>query len=279
MLQDIFPHKLDISFRQPNPQNDDLVLAFDNDKVLLQTGPADPVIPVYQSLSASYPNIVENVSFLFSIDEINVFLTHEALPPMDDFAYHSVQIFREFQPSWLGFTAITANHLAIWQAKNRYCGRCASATSPSQTERAMVCQACGNIIYPCIAPVVIVGLTDGDRLMMTRYAQGNYKNLALIAGFAEIGETLEDAVRREVKEEVGLEVKNIRYYKSQPWAFSQSVLAGFFADLDGPEQITLDKNELSEALWVPRNQIPENKSSISLTFEMVEAFRCHSFPL
>ncbi|UQZ87828.1 NAD(+) diphosphatase [Deltaproteobacteria bacterium Smac51] len=167
----------------------------------------------------------------------------------------------------------------LWAAKNKYCGRCGSPTSPSPTERAMVCPSCGNIIYPSIAPVVIVGVINGDKLLMTRYSQGIYKNLALVAGFMEIGETMEDTVRREVMEEVGLEIRNIRYYKSQPWAFSQSVLAGFFADLAGSDQIKLDLTELSEAVWMPRERIQESGSSLSLTYEMIEAFRRMDFPL
>ena len=93
------------------------------------------------------------------------------------------------------------------------------------------------------------------------------------AGFVEIGETLEQTIEREVMEEVGLKVKNIRYYKSQPWAFSSSLIAGFFAELDGSDQVTLDENELAEAVWVKREDIPENPIKISLANEMMEVFQ------
>jgi NAD+ diphosphatase len=108
---------------------------------------------------------------------------------------------------------------------------------------------------------------------MTRYADRPYKKLSLVAGFMEIGETLENTIKREVMEEVGLRVKNIRYFKSQPWAFSQSLLVGFFADLDGNSNVNLDFQELSEAMWLSRDEIPLNDSTISLTAGMVEAFR------
>ena len=105
------------------------------------------------------------------------------------------------------------------------------------------------------------------------YIKGVYKKYALVAGFNEIGETLEDTVRREVMEEVGLKVKNIRYYKNQPWGLSSSLLVGFFAELDGQATVTLDTNELSEATWFKREDIREHNLSISLTQEMIEVFR------
>ena len=117
----------------------------------------------------------------------------------------------------------------------------------------MVCPECKNIEYPKISPAVIVAVTNGNRLLLSRYARGGYRNYALIAGFAEVGETLEDTVRREVMEEVGLKVKNIRYYKSQPWSFSDSLLVGFFAELDGDDTITLEEEELAEAVWFERD--------------------------
>lgn len=128
--------------------------------------------------------------------------------------------------------------------------------------------------YPKISPAIIVGILDGTRILMTRYSLGPYRKYALVAGFMEIGETLEDTVRREVMEEVGLRVKNIRYFKNQPWAFSDSLLVGFFADVDGSPKVTLDQTELAEATWFEREHMPPGGSSnISLTYEMIEAFR------
>ena len=120
----------------------------------------------------------------------------------------------------------------------------------------MFCPACQTTEYPKISPAVIVGVRNGNRLLLSKYAGRNAKRYALIAGFAEIGETLEQTVQREVMEEVGLTVKNIQYYKSQPWALSGSLLAGFYCDLDGDDTITLDKNELAVAQWFEREEIP-----------------------
>ena len=103
---------------------------------------------------------------------------------------------------------------------------------------------------------------------------GTIRKYALVAGYTEIGESLEDTVRREVMEEVGLTVTNIRFYKSQPWSFSGSLLAGFFCDLSGDDEtVRLQEDELSEASWFDREELPDGGSSISLTHEMIEAFR------
>ncbi len=120
---------------------------------------------------------------------------------------------------------------------------------------------------------MIVAVTDGDRLLMSRYKGRAYRGYALIAGFVEIGETFEETVRREVMEEVGLKVKNIRYYKSQPWAFTDTEMIGFFAELDGDDAIRLQEDELSEAGWYRRDEIPEDVSSISVGSEMKMAFK------
>lgn len=108
---------------------------------------------------------------------------------------------------------------------------------------------------------------------MSKYAGRTYKKYALLAGFVEIGETVEETVKREVMEEVGLKVKNVRYYKSQPWSFSDTVLMGFYCDLDGEDSITLDEEELALAEWFEREEIPVEPSRDSLTNEMIMKFK------
>ena len=142
-------------------------------------------------------------------------------------------------------------------------------------QRMLQCPCCANMVFPKIAPAVIVGVTHGDKILMTKYAGREYKRYALIAGFTEIGETAEETVKREVMEEVGLHVKNLRYYKSQPWSFSDTLLMGFFAEVEGDDSITLDREELALAEWFERENIPVSESDISLTSEMIEYFRNH----
>ena len=120
---------------------------------------------------------------------------------------------------------------------------------------------------------MIVGILNGDKLLMSKYAGRSYRSYALIAGFIEIGESAEQTVQREVMEEVGLKVKNIRYYKSQPWGFTDSLLFGYFCELDGDDTIRLDTNELSQAGWYTRDEITLEDDYLSLTREMILQFK------
>ena len=138
----------------------------------------------------------------------------------------------------------------------------------------MRCPDCGQMEYPKISPAVIVGILHNGKLLMSKYAgRDNITYYALIAGFTEIGESIEETIRREVMEEVGLKVKNIRYYKSQPWSFSDSVMIGFTADLDGDDTIRLEEDELAEAGWFSRDEIVEYPPYISVGHEMMKAFK------
>ena len=171
------------------------------------------------------------------------------------------------------FAAATAYHLYVWYRDNRYCGRCGKKLQPDTKERMMRCACCGNMVYPKIAPAVIVGVIYDNKILMTKYSDREYKKYALIAGFTEIGETAEETVRREVMEEVGLHVKNIRYYKSQPWALSGSLLAGFFCELDGDDTISLQEDELSVGKWAYADDLELEDDGISLTREMILKFK------
>lgn len=145
---------------------------------------------------------------------------------------------------------------------------------PSRTARSacFAVRTAGNLIYPKIAPAILVAVTHGDKLLMTRYQGRAYKGYALIAGFTEIGETAEDTVRREVMEEVGLRVKDIRYYGSQPWGMDSNLLMGFYARLDGEAEIHMDRQELSQAGRYRRDEISLRPDGYSLTNHMIQAF-------
>lgn len=138
----------------------------------------------------------------------------------------------------------------------------------------MVCPSCKARFYPRIMPAVIIGVIDPktDRLLITRYADRPIPYDALVAGFTEIGETLEENVAREVMEETGLTVTNIRYYKSQPWGVVSDLLVGFYCDVTGSRQITLD-GELKKAIWLSRDEIAGQPDDLSLTNEMMITFR------
>ena len=138
----------------------------------------------------------------------------------------------------------------------------------------MICPKCGNILYPRINPAVIIGVIDkeANKLLVTRYKVG-YGHNALVAGFTEIGETLEETVSREVMEEAGIHVTNIRYYKSQPWGIASDILVGFFCEVTGDREITMDNNELKFASWLSPKEIELQPLEYSLTNEMMKVFK------
>ncbi len=184
---------------------------------------------------------------------------------------------RTVGPREAAFAGVTGLQLASWYRTRRFCPACGSPMLHDERERMMRCPACGQTEYPKICPAVIVAVTDEDRILLTRYANGTTKNYALVAGFAEIGETIEGTVRREVMEEVGLKLKNLRYYKSQPWSFTDTLLMGFFAEVDGSTEITLQLEELSVGNWCTRDVVPED-DGISLTREMTGVFKHRGLP-
>ena len=217
-------------------------------------------------------------TFLFTMDGSAFFLLSEDLSDEDipqGYVFKNIRTMRAeaYGPQHRLFAAITAYQLANWYRDNRYCGTCGSRTVHSRTERAVKCSNCGRTIYPRIIPAVIVGVINGDKILLTKYAGRDVPFYALIAGFTEIGETFEETVQREVMEEAGIRVKNIRYYKSQPWGIVDDLLAGFYCDVDGDPTIHMDKNELKEAGWHTRDEIVLQPTDHSLTNEMMTRFK------
>lgn len=218
----------------------------------------------------------QTLTYLFSIDETCFFFLPETPAARAPYQYVNEMMLRELEHDYLSFGAATAVQLAQWYTLHHFCGKCGVATVHSTTERAVICPKCGHIYYPRISPVVIIAITDRDRILLTKYSRKGTKRHSLVAGFVEIGETLEDAVRRETMEEVGLRVKNIRYIESQPWAFSSSLISGFAAEVDGDPTVHLNtdgKDELASAEWIPRDELACEDHSVSLTWDMIGKFR------
>ncbi len=265
MLHENPGHAYHNEFVHRTPKGDDCALCFSGREVLMTDGE----LPSF----AQWPGAEIGAQYLFDLDGRGYFLVNAKPDHLPRAALSPIDRFRNMRPQHLGFAGITASQLHRFYHDNAYCGRCASKMEKSESERALVCPQCGNTIYPKISPAVIVAITDGDRLLLTKYAGRTYANYALVAGFCECGEPVEDTVRREVTEEVGLSVKNIRYYASQPWSFSDSLLLGFYCEVDGSAEPRVDGVELAEATWFHRGDIPKPETLVSLTATMIEAFR------
>lgn len=276
MIQDIYPMKLDNAFQMKEPDADSRILAFRDRTVYLKNEGEITFLKyhVWVEYCKTHHKKVPGLVYLFSVDDISFYLTklYEDVE-IPGFMYHKLFAVRSMKPKERVFAATTAWHLYVWYRDNQFCGRCAHPLVHSRTERMLQCPVCNNMVFPKIAPAVIIGLTNNDQIMMTKYAGREYKRYALIAGFTEIGETVEETVHREVMEEVGLKVKNIRYYKSQPWGFDSNLLMGFFCDLAEEGEIRLEEEELSLAEWVDYRDVPDDPEGLSLTREMMTYFR------
>lgn len=269
MLQEIEPKQYHVEYSLRQPEADSLCFVFQGRKALERVQDGSFALPTYRELRAE----MEQVFYLFRIDGEEYYLAElEEGAQLPGYDWQDLRKDREKKDKAFHFAETTAYHLSLWYRDNKFCGRCGGETQPDQDERMLRCPRCGNMIYPKIAPAVIVAVTDGERLLMTRYQGREYKGYALIAGFNEIGETAEDTVRREIREEVGLEVKDIRYYGSQPWGTESNLLLGFFARLDGDGTIHMDRQELSQAGWYRREEIPVKPDEYSLTNHMIQAF-------
>ena len=264
MIQELENSKLDNSYRHIKAEDKDKVFAFSGENVFIHRGEEPEIF--------SAEEIEGDKIYLFSIGETKYFL-YQGRPEGVEMEEVPVRSLRYTPDRKFVFALYTAFHLYQWYRDNRFCGRCGKKMEHDTKERMMKC-TCGNRAYPKISPAIIVAVTDSnERIVLTKYSGRAYKRYALIAGFTEIGETAEETVAREVMEEVGLKVKNIRYYKSQPWGTDCDLLLGFTCEVDGDDTITMDENELSVAEWVRREDMDTEDDGLSLTGELMRMFK------
>ena len=194
------------------------------------------------------------------------------LPETEAVRYFSINIFRSL-PHETAALITTSWHLWSWYQNNRFCGCCGHELVPCAQERALHCAHCGRMVFPTISPAVITAITCGDQILLARNANSPFSNYALVAGYVEVGETLEHAVRREALEEVGVHLQSVRYLGDQPWGVSGSHMFAFQAEADSNEPLTIQKNELSDARWFRRSELVEREHAVSIAFELIERFR------
>ena len=275
MIHEITPYTFKNEYRNVRPAADSLIFVYKDQKILLKESEGVVSYPTFSEL----PEAVRKkgrFTYLFSINKIPIFLLsemQELCETMFGYGYENNYFLRKGGPKELIYAGLIAIQLAGWYQEHRFCGACGAKLVHDGRERMMRCPVCGHKEYPKICPCVIVGITNGDKILVTKYRGRATNYYALVAGFAEVGEDIEGCVRREVMEETGLRVKNLKYYKSQPWPLSESLLFGFFCELDGSDEITLDENELSMAAWLSREELNVTFGDFALTNEMLYAFQ------
>ncbi|WP_346798286.1 NAD(+) diphosphatase [Halomonas sp. Bachu 37] len=175
--------------------------------------------------------------------------------------------------SWYGLVS-TALQVSAWLENHRFCGRCGAKASKLEAEFAMHCHACGHRNYPRISPCIITLVTCGEAMLLARsprFPAGRYSTLA---GFIEPGESAEEAVHREVFEEVGVTIDRVRYHRSQAWPFPHSLMLGYFAEAT-TRRIRIDGVEISDAAWFSPRHLPSLPPVFSISRELIETHLAH----
>jgi NAD+ diphosphatase len=197
----------------------------------------------------------------------------EALLPGPEFGYHGLRaLFGVVDDGLLGLAGRAAQ-LVEWARTHRYCGVCATPLQLLEGERCFKCPQCGHSAYPRISPAMMVLIRKGEQVLLAMHTNSPYKRYTALAGFLEAGESIEEAVHREVYEEVGLRVHNLQYFASQSWPFPHSLMIAFTADyLDG--EIRVQPEEIADARWFgPDDEWPELPVKVSVAARLIDAHR------
>ena len=269
MLNEISPSVLDSKFLHVDTVHaDDYILSYQGNQILLKKRDDGYAIP----RKSDFPQPLQSAIYLFALDGQHCFGQIDAeadQSPLEYIDIYQLRGLKSRQQAWIGSVG---HHLVTWLRNNRFCGSCGSKTQLKTDERATICPECGLTVYPRISPAVIVAITCRDKILLAqgRNYQGDF--YALIAGYVEAGESIEETVAREVKEEIGMDITNLRYVKSQPWPFSASLMLGFAAEADDSQPIVIDEAEIKEAGWFTRGSLPPYAPGISISGSLIEAF-------
>lgn len=272
MIQNIFPHRFNNQYLANQAiEEDDFVLYYKDKSLLLKTRGNEFELPRKKDLP-EFPEQTER-TFLFSLNDVPCFLVeNDLVADKPNLIYREINFFRTIAQPEIAWISIAGFHLQNWYGQNKFCGKCGAKTQHKPDERALICPDCQTVVYPKISPAVIVAIICKDKILLARNVNFPGSWYSLVAGYVDVGETLEETLKREVKEEVGLDIRNIRYYKSQPWPLSGSMMIGFVAEADENQPITIDNKEIAEAAWFMRGNLPPHSSNISIAGEMIEKF-------
>ncbi|MES2264505.1 MAG: NAD(+) diphosphatase [Pseudomonadota bacterium] len=251
-------------------QAEALTFLFNGNQLLLRQG--ELTLPGKQILPELPAERVHPVG-LWQDRYYQVAWTDSDAVPDPNYAWHGLRsLFGVLDGEFLGLAG-RACQLAEWARTHRYCGACATPMVQLAGERCYKCPACNMTAYPRISPAMMVLIRKGDSVLLAMHTQSPYKRYTALAGFLEAGESVEEAVHREVYEEVGLRVHNLRYFDSQSWPFPHSLMLAFTADyLDG--EIRVDASEIADARWFgPDDEWPEMTVSVSIAAALLNAHR------
>lgn len=248
--------------------------AFRGDRLLVRSnGEQRASLPEYADLAAIGADF-EAGHYLGRLDDLDCYALqlNENIEPPPATVFEGLRALYGRLPEAQFSIAGRAVQILLWDQTHRFCGRCGQPTVNAPAERAKLCPQCGLLSFPRLSPAVIMLVQRGDEFLLARnkaFAGGFF---SVLAGFVEPGESLEETVAREVKEEVGLEVDQIRYFGSQPWPFPHSLMIGFTAHYAGGE-IRLQEDEIAEAAWFSRRgELPQLPGKLSIARRLIDWF-------
>jgi len=253
----------------PLPANT-LAFAYRHDKILVGGTEEAPSVPDSSSLNGlGLRGDHHYLGDLAGVACIAVALAPDA-PEPTGWRYAGLRSLFFRLPEPLLAIAARAFQVVEWDRTHRYCGRCGTPTQNKGGERAKDCPACGYVAYPRVTPAMMVLVTRGRELLLARAPRFPPGMYSALAGFVEPGETIEDCIHREVREEVGIRVGDIRYFASQSWAFPHSLMIAYTAEYAGGE-LQPDATEIAEAKWFAWDAVPRLPPSISISRRLIEA--------
>ena len=227
---------------------------FHEDRLLIRQQGESADIPLVAD-SGELDRLPIHRQFLGMLNETPCFTAELAEPlQFDNTAYRPLRSLLGVLSEEMFAVAGCAFQIMDWERSNRFCGRCGSQTQPAADERSMTCPACDIHFYPRISPAVIVAVVKDGRILLANSRRFQSVFFSVLAGFVEAGETFEECVHREIREEVGIEVKSLRYFGSQPWPFPNTLMVGFTAEYAGGD-IVVEEKELVRAAWFDPEEV------------------------
>lgn len=255
-----------------NPQSPAYWFAFRQNELLVNAANASPAVPFLESVDQLRIPLVRQqfLGFLNDRPCFSAELDDHTEPP-EGMAFQGLRALFRYLDENVFVMAGRAIQIVHWDRTNRFCGQCGTPLENSREKFSKECPRCGLASFPRISPAVIMLVSRGDKLLLARSPRFRENMYSVLAGFVEPGETLEEAVAREVLEECGIQVKNIRYFGSQPWPFPHSLMIGFTAKYAGGE-ITIDGEEIMDAGWFSVDNLPQVPDKISIARKLIDWF-------